>query len=131
MHLEAQASSSTTSDAAEFEALIAGLETAIKHGIKHILACGHSQQVYQHVRLHFMNCLKHFHELETLQNHNPSFKTPMIWRQNDAHMVIDLSGLYLKMNQTNYRYVLCLLQSFKVSSVLSVVVLHLKLKITC
>jgi hypothetical protein len=129
MRLEAQASSSSTSDAAEFEALIAGLKTAIKHGIKHILACGHSQ-VYQHVRLHFMNCLKHFHELETLQNHNPSFKTPMIWRQNDAQMVIDLSGLYLKMNQTNYRYVLCLLQSFKVSSVLFVVVLQLKLKIT-
>jgi ribonuclease HI len=51
--LELQPLSSTASDAAEFEALIAGFKTAIKHGIKHILACGDSQQVYQHVKLHF------------------------------------------------------------------------------
>jgi hypothetical protein len=112
---ELQPLSSTASDAAEFEALIAGFKTAIKHGIKHILACGDSQQVYQHVKLHFIDCPKHFHELEPPhRHHDPSLRTPVLWGQNGAHMVIDLSGFYLKVNQRKYGYITCSLQSLKV-----------------
>jgi hypothetical protein len=113
--LELQPSSSTSSDAIEFEALIVGFKSGIKHGIKHILARGDSQQVYQHVKLHFIDCPKHFHELEPPhRHHDPSFRTTVLWAQNGVHMVIDLSGFYLKVNQRKYAYVLCALQPFKV-----------------